>query len=165
MSDRQRKGVFMPKNRKESFIYTLLMCGVMVFVMSVYNVARIEGISWNIFKEAWIGFPIAYLVAFFCDWFLVATVAKKIAFSIVKPEDTGIKKVIAVSTCMVCGMVVLMSLFGALKGVGISNITMLVWLKNIPLNFIIALPLQLIIAGPLVRVVFRKVFPEGTIVA
>jgi hypothetical protein len=38
------------------------------------------------------------------------------------------------------------------------------WLKAIPTNFIMAYPLQVIIAGPLVGIVFRKLFPLGTIV-
>lgn len=39
----------------------------------------------------------------------------------------------------------------------------MIWLTNIPKNFIMALPFQLIIAGPLVRLVFRRAFPEGTV--
>ena len=37
------------------------------------------------------------------------------------------------------------------------------WLMNIPRNFVMALPLQLLIAGPLVRKVFRTAFPMGTV--
>ena len=40
---------------------------------------------------------------------------------------------------------------------------LLIWLTNIPKNFIMALPFQLLIAGPLVRKVFRTAFPEGTV--
>ena len=39
------------------------------------------------------------------------------------------------------------------------------WLTNIPRNFIMALPLQLILAGPVVRRVFRSAFPEGKVLA
>ena len=37
------------------------------------------------------------------------------------------------------------------------------WLFNIPRNFVMALPLQLLIAGPLVRKVFRGLFPVGKV--
>ena len=47
---------------------------------------------------------------------------------------------------MVCGMVILMSLYGAVEQAGISEQTLMVWLTNIPKNFIAALPLQLLIA-------------------
>ena len=38
-------------------------------------------------------------------------------------------------------------------------------ITNIPRNFIMALPLQLLIAGPFIRGLFRKLFPEGTVLA
>ena len=45
------------------------------------------------------------------------------------------------------------------------SMLLLIWVTNIPKNFIMALPFQLIVAGPLVRFVFRRAFPEGSIVA
>lgn len=42
-------------------------------------------------------------------------------------------------------------------------IILLIWITNIPRNFVMALPFQLLVAGPLVRKVFRTAFPEGTI--
>ena len=45
-----------------------------------------------------------------------------------------------------------------------SNV-LFIWLTNIPKNFVMALPFQLIIAGPLVRKVFRTIFPEGKVLA
>lgn len=65
-------------------------------------------------------------------------------------------------------MVILMSMYGAIEvsiELGQWNNLFIIWLKNIPMNFIMALPLQLIIAGPIVRVVFRKAFPEGKVLA
>ena len=65
-------------------------------------------------------------------------------------------------------MVLLMSLYGACEGAahtGAWGSVPLAWLVNIPRNFIMALPFQLLIAGPLVRKVFRAVFPEGTVAA
>lgn len=153
----------MPQNRKESFIYTVLMCAFMVFFMSVYNIARMDGISWMTIKSAWLGFPIAYIVGILCDWFIVSGPAKKLAFKMV-----GDKKhllIIAIPGCMVCGMVVLMSLYGAIEHNGLQAGTVTAWLKNIPWNFIAALPLQFILAGPIIRRTFRKAFPVGTILS
>lgn len=69
---------------------------------------------------------------------------------------------------MVVPMVIIMSLYGAGEGcfhTGMWSGIFMQWLHNIPFNFIMALPFQLIIAGPLVRFVFRKAFPVGTIAA
>ena len=102
-----------------------------------------------------------------CDWFLVSRLAKGVAFRfLVKPQDTPLKKVLCVSCCMVVPMVLIMSLYGAVEAsvhTGAWAAIPMIWLTNIPKNFIMALPFQLIIAGPLVRLVFRRAFPEGTV--
>lgn len=159
----------MPKNKRESLIYTFLMCFTMVLWMSIYNVAMHQGsLSANVVKDAWIGFPVAYIFAMLCDWFIVSGLAKKVAFTcFVKPGiSSSIKTILAVSCCMVVPMVLIMSFYGAAEScvrTGDFSSIILIWLANIPKNFIMALPFQLVIAGPLVRFVFRKAFPEGSV--
>ncbi|MCC0684494.1 DUF2798 domain-containing protein [Clostridioides sp. ZZV14-6345] len=154
----------MPQNRKESLIFTVLMCAFMVFFMSVYNISIHDKFSLNTFKNAWLDFPTTYIIAMIFDWFIVSNVAKKVAFRIINSDTKQIIKAIVISSCMVCGMVICMSLFGAIKSIGSSNTLIAIWILNIANNFIVALPLQLLIAGPLVRFIFRTLFPEGTIV-
>ena len=161
----------MPKNRRESFIYTVMMCFVMVLWMSIYNVALHKGgLSFSVLADAWLGFPVAYVFAMCCDWFLVSGLAKGFAFRfLVKPESEPFKKAIAVSCCMVVPMVIIMSFYGAMEAIVSGgagwNQLLLIWITNIPRNFIMALPLQLLIAGPFIRGLFRKLFPEGTVLA
>lgn len=160
----------MPVNKRESLIYTVMMCFMMVLCMSIYNVAlHIGELHIGVIKEAWIGFPIAYIVAMCFDWFLISKLAKGFAFSfLVKPHSKDLQKVIAVSCCMVIPMVIVMSLYGGVEScvkTGEWSSLGMIWLGNIPMNFIMALPLQLLIAGPVIRKVFRTVFPEGTILA
>lgn len=158
----------MPQNKRESLIYTVLMCFVMVLWMSIYNAALQYGkLDFEVLAAAWIGFPIAYVFAMCCDWFFVSKLAKGFAFGfLVKPEDSVVKKVVCVSSCMVVPMVLIMSLYGAVEGAvhtGGWNGILSAWLFNIPRNFVMALPLQLLIAGPLVRKVFRGLFPVGKV--
>ena len=75
---------------------------------------------------------------------------------------------ICISSCMVVPMVIIMSMYGALEGCvksGNWSLLFIIWLTNIPKNFIMALPFQLLIAGPLVRKVFRSLFPVGKVLA
>lgn len=158
----------MPQNKRESLIYTVLMCFVMVLWMSIYNVALQYGkLDFEVLAVAWIGFPIAYVFAMCCDWFFVSKLARGFAFGfLIKPEDSVLKKVVCVSSCMVVPMVLIMSLYGAVEGAvhtGGWNGILSAWLFNIPRNFVMALPLQLLIAGPLVRKVFRGLFPVGKV--
>lgn len=158
----------MPRHKRESLIYTIMMCFCMVLWMSIYNVALHSGqLNGEVLKEAWLGFPLAYICAMLLDWFVVSGIAKGFAFRfLVKPDSEAWKKVIAVSCCMVVPMVFFMSLYGGLEVCvrsGNWNALFLIWITNIPKNFIMALPFQLLIAGPLVRSVFRYAFPVGTV--
>jgi hypothetical protein len=160
----------MPQNKRESLIYTVMMCFFMVLWMSVYNVSVMNGgISMESIREGWLGLPIAYIVAMCCDWFMVSRIAKGFAFRfLLKSESSSRKKVIVISCCMVVPMVILMSFYGAIEActrMGSWENLFIVWLTNIPKNIIMALPVQLLLAGPIIRKIFRKAFPVGTVVA
>lgn len=160
----------MPKNKRESLIFTILMCFVMVFWMSLYNISlQTKEISLQVLEKAWLGLPFAYFIAICSDWFFVSKLAKSCAFRFfLNPTSTELKKALVISTCMVIPMVIIMSLYGAFEAcIHLNNWSKLpiIWLWNIPTNFIMALPFQLLIAGPFVRYVFRKNFPEGCITA
>ena len=160
----------MPLHKRESLIYTVMICFVMVLGMSVYNVTLHTG-SFNMetIKESWLGLPMAYVYAMCFDWFIVSKPAKAFAFRyLVNPESPVWQKIIAVSCWMVVPMVIVMSFYGGLEACvksGAWNQLLIIWLINIPKNFIMALPFQLIIAGPLVRKVFRTAFPVGKVLA
>jgi hypothetical protein len=160
----------MPKNKRESLIYTIMMCFFMVLWMSIYNVSISMGkLSLESIREGWMGLPLAYVIAVCCDWFLVSGIAKGFAFRyLVKPDSSDIRKVLSISCCMVIPMVIVMSFYGTLEvcvTTGAWDRMVFIYLVNIPRNFIMALPLQLLVAGPIVRTIFRKAFPEGKVLA
>lgn len=149
----------MPQTKKQSFVYTIMMCAFMVFFMSLYNLILHEGgLSTNTFIHAIKGFLPGFLCGFIFDWFLVSRYAKGFAFRFIKPEDMIIKKVVIISSCMVTGMVICMSFYGAVINVGFTDDLLMAYLTGILKNFIVALPLQLIIAGPIIRLIFGKIF-------
>ena len=146
----------MPRNKKESFIFTLIMCTFMVFFMTLYNMIRIHGFSSDLWSHTLTGFPLGFIVALIADWFLVGPLAKEFVNKRLPEDAPIIKRILFIQTSMVSGMVIIMSLFGALMGIGLTSALPMAWLINIPYNFIVALPLQLILAGPLVRMIFQK---------
>ena len=167
---RTKGGFIMPQNKRESFIYTVIMCFTMVLWMSIYNVTLHTGtFNTQVIMDAWLGFPIAYVFEACMDWFVVSGLAKGFAFKyLVKSDSSTLRKVISVSCSMVVPMVIIMSLYGAVEAsirMGDFSNVLFIWLTNIPKNFVMALPFQLIIAGPLVRKVFRTIFPEGKVLA
>lgn len=63
----------MPINKRESLLFTFIMCFCMVLWMSIYNVALQHGaINGEVIAAAWLGFPVAYIFAMCCDWLLPA---------------------------------------------------------------------------------------------
>ena len=117
-----------------------MMCFVMVLWMSVYNVTLHMGqFGVETLKEAWLGFPVAYIFAMVFDWFVVSGPAKAFAFRfLVKPDSSVLQKAIAVSGCMVIPMVIIMSFYGGVEACiksGEWGSLLLIWLTNIPKNF------------------------------
>ena len=151
----------MGQTKLQKFIFTLMMCFCMVLGMTIYNMILNEGFHSNLLnnllKEFWLGFMVALLL----DIFIVGKLAKPIAFKIVKPnkETKQIKIILAISSCMVIGMVLFMSMFGAIIAAGFNIGALKLYPLCIVRNFVVALPLNLLIVSPMVRFSFNKIFP------
>lgn len=160
----------MPQNKRESLIFSVVMCFCMVLGMSLYNVSRIHGWAFgpDVVAEAWLGLPLAYAVALTLDHLVASPIAMRFAFRfLVTPGKTSKRATtFAVSVSMVLPMVVLMSLYGALEAfshTGAVELIPVTWLQVIPYNLVGAMFLNLFVAGPVVRAAFRRAFPEGTV--
>lgn len=147
------------KNKKEKFIFILMICTSMVFIMSCYNVAMIEGFSSNTFKHALMGFPLAFIYALIGDIFIVGRIVKIITSKILKANDSMTKVGICMSFFTGCGMVIWMSFFGVATNMGFGPNFISDYGMAIITNFIFAIPLNLLIISPLVRLLFFKMFP------
>ncbi len=150
----------MPKTKFQEVVFTVMMAAVMAYVMGIYNIALGSGWLHNsTFAVGIEDFPLDYIIALFVAYFIWNKIAKRLAFRIVNPrEDKAIHIILAISVCTVCVMVPLMSFIAVFRHYGfVANFVPLL-LTSICLNFIMALPLQIFVAGPLVRYVFRKMF-------
>lgn len=150
----------MPKNRLQNFIFTLLMAFVMVYGMVCYNIALNTGSMSNVvFAMALHEMVIMWPVAVILEMFVVERLAQKLAFRLVIPgKDRPIVIIAAISGMIVCLMCPIMSFIATIlfKSPGVEIVA--VWLQTTVLNFPMALCLQLLIAGPLVRRIFGLLF-------
>lgn len=74
----ERNRPHMPTNKRESLIFTVIMCFCMVLWMSIYNVARMYGhVGMDVIVDAWVGFPPAYIFAMLCDVFIAGHLSPK----------------------------------------------------------------------------------------
>ncbi len=106
----------MPANKKESLIFGVMMCFGMVCVMSIYN-AIINGAIQDFSLMTVFEMVIGFMVALLLDLLLVGPLAKKIAFRMPFDKTKKIYVILAMSTCMVIGMVLCMSVFGLVTAV------------------------------------------------
>ena len=150
----------MGQTKFQKFIFTLMMCFGMVLGMTIYNMILNEGFNAELFNNLLRDFWPGFFVALLLDIFIVGKIAKPIALKIVKPnKDTKqIKIILAISSCMVIGMVLFMSMYGAIVNVGFNSTALKIYPLCIARNFVMALPLNILIVSPLVRLLFGKIF-------
>lgn len=147
----------MPSNKKEGIIFGLFMCTGMVLIMSVYNIA-LQGFSTFTIGSAGILFAITFIVAFIAES-LVEPKARKLALSLPYDKSRQLNVIIAIALCMVPMMVLIMSAYGvAFKAftIGLEGSIFIEYLQTIGFNVIVALPAQLLIVGPISRMLLTK---------
>lgn len=149
----------MPKNKFQDVIFTIIMAASMVYGMVVYNIALdMGGVSGETFLAALQELPIMVPIAFVLEFFIVGKIARKLAFSVMKPDDRPQFITYAISICICCIMCPIMSfiammLFKDTKSFGI-------WIQTWGMNFPMAILFQMFYCGPLVRLIFRCVFRD-----
>ncbi|RAV09894.1 hypothetical protein [Paenibacillus contaminans] len=150
----------MPTTKKGNFYFGLMMCFGMVVGMTFYNLMTNGLIGTISLKGILIQLILGFITAFLLEVFVVGPVAKKIALSLPYDKSKKVFVILSISLCMVIGMVLFMSLFGLgmayLSESPIGGSFLESYFSLVLKNFIFALPLQLIIVGPLVRYMLTK---------
>ncbi len=146
----------MPKTKFESVIFTAVTAWIMVYIMTLYNTVLASGSFTNAtFLIALKGMWIEFVVIFLCAFFISSRVAKFFAFRVVKPTDRQIAIIFAIQIFTVVSQVALASILGVWHGYGFTGQFIPNYLETYCRNFIMALPVQLFIAGPIARGLFR----------
>ncbi len=149
----------MPKTKVESLIFTAVTAWIMVYIMTLYNTVLATGTFVNeTFLIALKGMWLEFVIIFLCAYFISSPVAGHFAFCVVKPGDRPIAIILAIQTFTVVSQVALASILGVWHGYGFTGQFVPNYLMTYCRNFIMALPVQLFIAGPIARKLFRLVF-------
>ncbi len=139
------------------------MCFGMVLIMSVYNTA-LHGFSSFTVGGAIIQFVITFIVAFIAES-LVEPKARKFALSLPYDKSKETHFIVVLAFCMVPMMVLIMSVYGVILTTfmtGIEGSLFTAYLKTVGLNFIVALPAQLLMVGPISRRLLVKYIKPST---
>jgi hypothetical protein len=148
----------MPKNKFQDVIFTAIMAIIMVYGMIVYNVAINTGeVAGYTFLAATHELVYMAPIAFVLEFFIVGGLARKLAFTVMKPTDKPQFITYAISICICCIMCPVMSLIATFLFKEPSFGT---WVKTWAMNFPMAICYQMFYCGPLVRLIFRTIFRE-----
>ena len=151
----------MPKNKKEGIIFTTIMCSMMVLGMSLYNLQLHDNLA---LMPLVAGLVPGFVVALVLDVFIVGVIAKKIAFRLPIKKENKVQLILTISSLMVLGMVTFMSLFGVLMEGGIPDNLWAAYSEAWRMNVIVALPLQLLVVGPVSRTILGKIQANSQLV-
>ncbi len=150
---------FMPKNKLQDVIFTAIMATIMVYGMIVYNVAlNMGGVYAATFTAALHEMPIMVPIAFVLEFFLVGKLARKLAFTVMKPDDRPQFITYAISICICCIMCPIMSFIATMLFKDTKNFA--TFIRTWGMNFPMAILYQMFYCGPLVRLIFRLIFRE-----
>ena len=151
----------MPKTKFQNVIFTLMMAFLMVYAMICYNISLNLGeMSNQVFLMAFHEMVIMWPIAFILEFFVVDNLAHKLAFRMVTPQDRPIVITLAISVMIICIMCPVMSLIATLLFKNAGSQFIAVWLQTTFMNFPVAFFWQLMYCGPLIRLIFRNLFPE-----
>lgn len=149
----------MPKTKFQDLIFSIIMVVIMVYCMTVYNLALEFGFHYSTFKAAFLGMWLEAAAAFAAQKFIAGPIAKKLTFRFFKPgADSPFLITLAMTGFTVCQMAPLMTLFVSLIHNGFVSNLLLIWLPKLVQNFPFALFIQIFYVGPFVRLIFRTLF-------
>ena len=152
----------MPKNKFQEVIFTIIMVFFMVYAMICYNIVLNTGAMTNsVFLSAFHELTFMGPIGLVLDFFLVSKLAFACANRMVDFRSCHpFSMILAISVASIAFMCPLMSFFATLFFKHAGNQFIAVWLQTTFMNFPVAFFWQLIYAGPIVRFIFRHIFPE-----
>lgn len=150
----------MPTTKFQEFMFGLMMATTMVYGMEVYNAILRHGqFAMTLLLLELRDFIMLTTTAFVLQACIGVPLAKRLTFRIVTPKQARpftIRTVMVV--CTVISMCPLMSLVATIYFKGIIHHLLQAWLNATLFNLPVAFGFQLVIAGPVVRYLFQKLF-------
>ena len=157
----ERSVFFMPKNKFQDVVFTIMMVFVMVYAMVVYNIAGdCGGLTYDVFSLALYELPIMIPVAFILEFFFVGNAAKAVVFRHMNFTDKPIFITFFISGVTVAMMCPIMSFVATCLFKGIDANLFTKWISLTAHNLPMAFFWQFMYAGPFVRFIFGKIFSE-----
>jgi len=149
---------------KEELVFSSMMIFGMVTVMLAYNSILISGFGLETIKIILSQFVPIFIAVFIVEQLFVSHNVHKLHKILVSPDDPGFKREIVMIILMITAMCVSMTMYTTLIYVGTEGNFWQHYLLAIARNYPVALFSQLIIVGPLVRILHKNMFKKTVMV-
>lgn len=149
---------------KEELAFSSMMIFGMVTVMLAYNSILISGFGLETIKIILSQFVPIFIAVFIVEQLFVSHNVHKLHKILVSPDDPGFKREIVMIILMITAMCVSMTMYTTLIYVGTEGNFWQHYLLAIARNYPVALFSQLIIVGPLVRILHKNMFKKTVMV-
>ena len=148
----------MPRNKKEGLIFGICMATIMVYFMGLLNIAVNNGsLNMNVFLISIKAFPITFIIVFILEGLIVSKINQKLVNHFVSENDSKNAKILFNCFFIVTMMSITMTIIGGMLG-GDNILTILSeFFARWPRNFVAAMLLNLLVAGPISRFILSKI--------
>ena len=153
----------MGNNTKERLVFAAMMTFGMVLVMCSYNVIIAVGFTIDAVLGILTHILPIFIVAFAVEMLVVNHNVKKLHKLVVSPDDPQFKHIIVMAGMMVVAMCILMSLYATLVNQGTGPHFWADYALAVGRNLPVALVAQLVVIGPLVRMIHMRMFATSTL--
>lgn len=145
----------MPRNKKEGFVFSLMVSFLMCFFMGLYNVVLSSKVfNLNSILITLKEIPFRYIIAIILSYFIVSPFVLKVVNKIYNKNN--LLKIVLIqifTVILMAGCMSLLSLFTLDIPNNITN-----YLNILKRNYLFAFPLQILLVGPIVRYLFKKIY-------
>ena len=146
----------MPTNKKESIVFGICMCVIMVFFMGLLNISiHLGGFSLNSFKTALVAFPLTLLIAYILETFIIGKVNHILLAKFVRKDDSKNAYILFNCFFIVTMISLVMTIIGGFLGGDNLQTIFTEFFIRWPRNFCAAFFLNILVAGPISRFVLK----------
>lgn len=152
----------MPETKLQDIVFSIMMAVTMVYAMELYNLSVQNGsLSYTLMISALKDLIIMTPIVIIFEKLIVGRLARKSALRIFRPgKDNPFFMTLLISCFTIMMMCPLMSAVATIIFKHPGTQFPAIWINTVALNFPMAFFWQLFFAGPLVRFLFRCIFPS-----
>lgn len=144
----------MPRNKKEGLIFGICMVTIMVYFMSLLNIAiHNQSLNFNTFIISIKAFPMIFAIVFVLENLVISKTNQKLVNHFSSKEDSLNAKILFNCVFIVSMMSIIMTIIGGVLGGDNIYLVLSEFFERWPRNFVAAMALNIFIAGPFSRFV------------